>query len=153
MQGRRELRRYMVSVKAAATCPDCVAVGMDGRWPAEVMQFDHVPERGAKLGTINEFVTSRDEAGMLAEMAKCDIVCANHHAMRTKARGRSAETLARMSVASRIAQNRPEVKAAVSAAVRASWQDPAQRQRKLDGMKRARLANVDPPSDVGACCA
>jgi hypothetical protein len=53
------------------------------------MQWDHVPERGPKL-----FNLSRADYGMekvLAEIAKCDLVCANCHAIRTWNRHREAE--------------------------------------------------------------
>lgn len=52
------------------------------------MQFDHV--RGEKAFTIGHAVrvVSRIEA-LLTEIEKCDVVCANCHAIRTHERGYS----------------------------------------------------------------
>jgi len=51
------------------------------------MQFDHV--RGVKSFGIGGRVTSRVET-LAAEIAKCDVVCANCHAERTHGRGYSS---------------------------------------------------------------
>lgn len=70
-------------------CADC---GVPYRY--WVMQLDHVAQRGPKAFTISAtYTTARarramcTEAELLAEIAKCDIVCANCHAERTHARG------------------------------------------------------------------
>lgn len=78
---RRAARRYIAEVKRMSVCVDCVAEGRDGKWPAAVLHFDHVPERGPKLFNIG----NGDYAikSVQAEIAKCDVVCANHHAIRT----------------------------------------------------------------------
>ncbi len=61
-------------------CADCGV-----RYPPYVMQFDHRPGE-IKLFTIaKNWQYSKEK--ILAEIAKCDIVCANCHAERTHSRG------------------------------------------------------------------
>lgn len=49
-----------------------------------VMDFDHRPG-AVKLGNVGRMGTS-SLAKLKAEVAKCDVVCANCHRIRTKAR-------------------------------------------------------------------
>jgi hypothetical protein len=49
------------------------------------MQWDHRPGE-EKLGDINEDFWDRSREEILAEIAKCDLVCANCHAIRTFSR-------------------------------------------------------------------
>ena len=74
-------RKRMVEASAficemkAAPCADC-----GGRFPPEAMDFDHV--RGEKTWSIcqmRNYTISR----IKEEMAKCDLVCANCHRIRT----------------------------------------------------------------------
>lgn len=70
--------KEMLSRLKAAPCTDC------GRsFPPWVMDFDHV--RGDKLFNMAES-PRRDLAGMLIEVSKCDLVCANCHRERTRKR-------------------------------------------------------------------
>lgn len=73
---RRVTREYIYAVKRDSACTDC-----GGNFPTCCMHFDHVPERGQKLFNIGA-ATCGIEA-VKAEIAKCDIVCANCHAIRT----------------------------------------------------------------------
>jgi hypothetical protein len=68
---------WLLSLKKGRPCTDC------GRtFPPEVMQWDHVP--GApKLGNISTDFRGRSREEILAEIAKCELVCANCHAIRT----------------------------------------------------------------------
>lgn len=59
-------------------CLDC-----GGAFPPECMDFDHV--RGTKSFNIGEHFYMREER-LLEEVAKCDLVCANCHRIRTKRR-------------------------------------------------------------------
>jgi len=59
-------------------CADC-----EGTFLAFCMDWDHV--RGLKIRNISRMKTSNRE-GILAEIAKCDLVCANCHRLRTDAR-------------------------------------------------------------------
>lgn len=73
---RRKGREYIAEVKSNAVCVDC-----GGKFPPCVFHFDHVPERGPKLFNIAN--CDRAIEDVKAEIAKCDIVCANCHAIRT----------------------------------------------------------------------
>jgi hypothetical protein len=68
-------------------CQDCGT-----RFPLVAMQFDHV--RGKKMFNLSQF-GMRSFARITAEIEKCEVVCANCHAVRTHRRkmvslGRSA---------------------------------------------------------------
>lgn len=65
----------------AVPCSDCGA-----QYPYYVMQFDHLPERGAKQYNISELMVSGSTEALKAEAAKCEVVCANCHAERTHER-------------------------------------------------------------------
>lgn len=57
-----------------------------GRFDSVVMDFDHV--RGKKLFNIAVAVgTQKGRLKILAEIEKCEVVCANCHRLRTKERG------------------------------------------------------------------
>ena len=73
-QKRRELLDELKSVP----CKDCGEV-----FPPVCMDFDHV--RGAKKGNVSQMVM-RKLSKLEAEIAKCDIVCANCHRIRTHER-------------------------------------------------------------------
>jgi hypothetical protein len=51
------------------------------------MHWDHLPEY-PKFDDISSMVASARRARILAELAKCELVCANCHVMRTVARAR-----------------------------------------------------------------
>lgn len=79
----RERRRAIVVAAKSVPCMDC---GI--QYPYWVMQLDHV--RGEKLAGINQLVGQGSKvpggasyAKLLAELEKCDVVCANCHADRT----------------------------------------------------------------------
>lgn len=59
-------------------CHDCGKT-----YPPVIMEFDHVPERGPKLGNITG-IRSKEKA--LIEIAKCDVVCPTCHRIRTVTR-------------------------------------------------------------------
>ena len=58
-------------------CMDCRGV-----FPSVCMDFDHRPDE-AKLFTISHGKGQYGEEKILAEIAKCDVVCANCHRLRT----------------------------------------------------------------------
>lgn len=61
-------------------CADC-----GGSFAPEAMEWDHLP--GAeKLGTISKTIRGRTTQAILDEIAKCDLVCAVCHAIRTRRR-------------------------------------------------------------------
>ena len=61
-------------------CADC-----GGEFPLECMDFDHIAERGRKVFNLSKAGARLLEA-VLAEIAKCDLICANCHRIRSRAR-------------------------------------------------------------------
>jgi len=78
----KEKREWLNQIKLSAGCVDC---GFNTRH--EPLQFDHV--RGVKRFTIGQSVDSRKET-LLAEIAKCEVRCANCHAIKTAERRKLA---------------------------------------------------------------
>jgi len=76
-----ELRQY----KLAKGCVDC---GYNAH--AEALEFDHLPDSG-KLFNIGEKIGSYSMKKLMEEVAKCEVVCANCHAIRTSSRRRFIE--------------------------------------------------------------
>lgn len=72
----RERNRARLDALKAVPCGDC-----KGTFPPECMDFDHV--RGEKLFGIAVNMNISWER-LEAEIAKCEIVCANCHRIRTK---------------------------------------------------------------------
>lgn len=79
----RPRREYADAIKAERGCADC---GL--RLPAhpEVFDFDHL-DHTAKVATIATFMTKGTFEELVAEIAKCEVVCANCHRIRTRKRG------------------------------------------------------------------
>lgn len=59
------------------------SVDCGGHSPPEAMDFDHI--RGEKLKSVSLMLNHSLDA-ILEEIAKCELVCANCHRVRTKAR-------------------------------------------------------------------
>lgn len=82
---QKRLRQMIQELKTGQTCADC-----QKPWPYYVLQHDHLP------GTLKMVSIARiDRAGysverVLAELAKCELVCSNCHAERTHRRMKSA---------------------------------------------------------------
>lgn len=74
----------MASLKEGVPCHDCGEV-----FPVWVMHWDHLPEF-EKLDEISVMVGSRTRDAILAELKKCELVCANCHVLRTVRRARRA---------------------------------------------------------------
>lgn len=74
----RTRRAFLDQIKEATPCADCGT-----SFPAVCMDFDHV--RGKKLGNVGT-MWSWDIEKLRAEIAKCEIVCACCHRLRTQAR-------------------------------------------------------------------
>lgn len=79
LRQKHEQRRLEAIELRGGFCADC------GNTDPDVLEFDHVPGRGKKEHCLSAVMTGRKEI-MLAELAKCDVVCANCHARRTKRR-------------------------------------------------------------------
>ena len=72
---RERLRAHIRTLKEQP-CTDCGVA-----YPYYVMDFDHV--RGEKAALISELVLRSGTQKLLAELDKCDVVCANCHRIRT----------------------------------------------------------------------
>lgn len=82
--GRSAILLQFRFIKETTPCTDC------GRlYPYFVMDFDHVPGRGEKIGDLSRMVSGTYSwESILLEIKKCDVVCANCHRIRTFDRGR-----------------------------------------------------------------
>lgn len=109
--------KKMIAELKDRPCTDCL-----GRFPTECMHFDHVPELGPKTKNISSGWHDTDE--LLREIAKCELVCANCHAIRTKSRGMTADQKRRITEGLKRHAGR-------------SWQDPQVRARRIEGIKKA----------------
>jgi L-lysine 2,3-aminomutase len=82
-RARIRTNREIVQRAKAVPCSDC------GRcYPPYVMDFDHRTDD--KVGAISQMTSSAPTAVLLAEIAKCEVVCANCHRERTYGDPRSA---------------------------------------------------------------
>jgi hypothetical protein len=73
----RSRAEWLLELKSGKPCTDC------GRmFPPQVMQWDHLPGV-PKLGDISTDFRGRSRADTLEEISKCELVCANCHAIRT----------------------------------------------------------------------
>jgi hypothetical protein len=77
-EAKEERRRYLDDLKGKTPCMDC---GI--QYPHYVMEFDH-REGEEKISTVGH--ASSSWKAIHAEIAKCDIVCANCHSIRTHLR-------------------------------------------------------------------
>jgi hypothetical protein len=75
---RERLRNEVACYKEDRGCADC-----GGSYPSYVLQLDHRPGSG-KVENVSEMISqSRGREEIFAEIAKCEVVCANCHAIRT----------------------------------------------------------------------
>lgn len=72
----KDEHRKIVREAKDRPCADC-----GGRFPWYCMDFDHV--RGVKNGNVSRLAGGIGRAVLLAEMLKCEVVCANCHRKRT----------------------------------------------------------------------
>ena len=70
-------RKLIQQVKQDAICVDC---GED--YPYWIMEFDHLGDKSFNIGSTKELGDKTYEQ-LIAEIAKCDIVCSNCHKNRT----------------------------------------------------------------------
>lgn len=78
-QDKAARNRDLIHKAKEIPCMDC---GLSFPW--YVMEFDHV--RGVKRGNVGGMV-ALDLKNLQMELAKCDVVCANCHNIRTYKRG------------------------------------------------------------------
>ncbi len=84
---RKQNREAVNAIKVASGCADC---GFDAH-PA-ALEFDHMPgcEKHRDVGRMVSIGAGMNS--ILVEIAKCEVVCANCHAIRTAER-RESETI------------------------------------------------------------
>lgn len=75
---RRRLTYRVINTRIVAKlrrrpCADC-----QRKHPWWRMDFDHVPERGPKMNSVMSLLYKSPKV-FLAEVAKCDVICANCH--------------------------------------------------------------------------
>ena len=73
---KRERLRQMLRSAKEVPCTDCGV-----RYPYYVMDFDHVD--GEKVMLVSQLVNRGSVSKLMAEIAKCEVVCANCHRIRT----------------------------------------------------------------------
>ena len=74
-------QKWLRNYKSTKSCVDC---GYDKH--IEALHFDHLPGVDKKFCISRVVNSSRSRAEVEAEIAKCEIVCANCHAIRTATR-------------------------------------------------------------------
>ena len=74
---RRSLVAWMQDLKSSRPCADC-----GGFFHPAAMTFDHLPGT-TKRGEVSNLLYSGYRQVLLDEIAKCELVCANCHAVRT----------------------------------------------------------------------
>lgn len=79
---RAALRAWINDLKRGVPCADCREL-----FPGPVMHWDHLPGYD-KVGEISVLLERRSRTLVLQELKKCDLVCANCHAVRTSQRRR-----------------------------------------------------------------
>lgn len=74
-RARREKKRSIMLAHKRRPCSDC-----GGIFHPDAMEFDH---REGKVGEVSSLVMKCGTQKILDEIAKCDLVCANCHRVRT----------------------------------------------------------------------
>lgn len=75
------LKMAVVAKAKDVPCADC-----GGRFPTVCMDFDHLPGFKKLAGVANLTYSLASMDRLLAEIEKCEVVCANCHRLRTKVR-------------------------------------------------------------------
>lgn len=74
---KRRRQQVWIDLKSKP-CTDCGNV-----FPWQVMEFDHVPGRGAKIAEVNKIKKNKGMSTARAEIEKCDLLCPTCHRIRT----------------------------------------------------------------------
>jgi molybdopterin synthase catalytic subunit len=84
---KAQLFQEVAEYKATNPCSDC-----GQRFHFVAMQFDHRPGE-LKIGEVSNLIKAGARLKVWAEIAKCDLVCANCHAIRTYQRQQAAKNI------------------------------------------------------------
>lgn len=76
LRAKRDRRKELIRAAKSRPCADC---GI--QYPYWVMQFHHKKDKSFTISKHDS--ANRNIGRVLAEIAKCDVVCANCHADRT----------------------------------------------------------------------
>lgn len=87
----REMKAWLREQKTDKACMDCGVV-----YPSYVMDFDH-RDPALKVGEVNQVIKRGSWQALRDEVAKCDLVCANCHRIRTWAPRRGEAEVAERS--------------------------------------------------------
>lgn len=80
LRRKLQLREEVQALKESAPCIDCQKY-----WPYYVMHYDHITDN--KVDGVSRLIgTNRSRESVMAEIAKCELVCGNCHAVRTHTR-------------------------------------------------------------------
>lgn len=82
---RNKIREWLIQDKESKPCTDC-----GGRFPFYVTHYDHLPQYTKSFGIAQFKNHTVDLEKIKAEVAKCELVCANCHAVRTYTRQEEA---------------------------------------------------------------
>lgn len=74
---RQTSRKLVIMLKTGRPCADCKDL-----YPHYMMDFDHRPGE-VKLGNVYDIAREGDIPKLMAEIMKCDLICANCHRHRT----------------------------------------------------------------------
>ena len=87
VQRIRAVRKaWATGLKAGKPCADC-----NGTFDPVAMDWDHLPGHTKSFNVSTMAPDTRSEAAILAEIAKCELVCSNCHRVRTKLRRASSK--------------------------------------------------------------
>lgn len=91
-------RDYCDAIKSERGCADC---GLKNPQHPEIFDFDHL-DASSKTDSIALLVVKGTFQGMIDEIEKCEVVCANCHRIRTRTRGSNrfggSQTMSRVPV-------------------------------------------------------
>lgn len=73
----KEILQWVRELKSENGCVDC------GVTDYRVLQFDHLPEHEKAISIADGLRNGYSKSKLKEEMAKCEIVCANCHSIRT----------------------------------------------------------------------
>ena len=77
-------KRLVLDEMKSGPCSDCGVT-----FPPECMDFDHL--NGDKIESVSNLLRDRGIKAARAESAKCDLVCANCHRIRTRKRAKDGK--------------------------------------------------------------
>jgi hypothetical protein len=72
---KQSMRDFVYEIKGKTPCADCYI-----QYPYYVTDFDHLDD---KITTVSNLVNKGNLEKVIAEIAKCELVCSNCHRMRT----------------------------------------------------------------------